>query len=120
MKRLAEETNSLGIVVAQLRDVNGRPTDKNLVKESRQIRDASDYMDFIYREFEQRPHSQWEQLRSVFEIYRVKGRYTGQGDAKMKINTKTGQITEFSSSESIMINAFFKQNQKRLYRESNG
>jgi replicative DNA helicase len=117
MKRIAEENASLGIVIAQLRDITGRPTDKNMVKESRQIRDASDYMDFIYREYEHKPHSQDEILKDVFEIYRTKGRFTGQGEAYLKIDVSTGQITEHRVERLDKIVQFFKENKRRLFRE---
>jgi replicative DNA helicase len=117
MKDIAEENTSLGIVVAQLKDIVGRPTDKDMVKESRQIRDASDYMDFIYREYEHKPHSQHEILRDVFEVYRAKGRFTGQGEAYLKIDVFTGQITEHKVERLNQIVQFFKENKRRLFRE---
>lgn len=117
MKSLAEEVGSLAVIVAQLKDTGGRPTDKNLVKESRQIRDASDYMDFIYREKEQRPWSKRAPLNNVFEIYRVKGRYTGIGRAFMNFEGENGRITDFNKEESDVITKYFNTHKKELFRE---
>ena len=117
MKGLAEEIDGLGIVVAQLRDTHGRPTDKNLVKESRQIRDASDYMDFVYREFEQRPYSKHEKLKNVFELYRVKGRYTGGGHAFLRFNKDNGRITDYDPPDLKDIVEYITKHKGNLYRE---
>lgn len=117
MKSLAIETDALAILVAQLKDIHGRPTDKDLVKESRQIRDASDYMDFVYREFEQRPYSKRDILKNVIEIYRVKGRNTGIGRCALKFNGENGQINDFESWERESLKEYFDKNKQQLYKE---
>jgi len=114
MKFLAEETDSLAVIVAQLKDIYGRPTDKNLVKESRQIRDASDYMDFIYRDSE---HVNGDpELSDVFEIYRVKGRLTGIGRCFLKIDLDNGQINNFDKPRLAQLEDYFRKNKKTLFR----
>lgn len=117
MKALAVETGALAILVAQLKDIRGRPTNKDLVKESRQIRDASDYMDFVYREFEQRIQSEHEVLRNVIEIYRVKGRYTGTSRSFLRFNKENGQIADFSREEREQLKKYFYDNRRKLYKE---
>jgi hypothetical protein len=116
MKALAEELSSLAIVVGQLRDVSGRPTSKDLIKESRQIRDASDYMDFVYREFEQRPHSNWDILKDVFEVYRVKNRFGIVSECFLKFERETGCLSGFSQKEYDELVKFFKENRRKLYK----
>jgi len=95
-KRIAESMNSLGVIIAQLKDITGRPSDKNLVKESRQIRDIADYMDFVYREEEKNFHLCNEMLKGVMEIFRVKGRLTGVGKEYLGFNKRTGVVENLS------------------------
>ena len=92
MKRIAVDYNSLALVVAQLKDLNDRPTDKNMVKESRQIRDEADYMDFIYREEEKNIVECPGFMRGVLELYRVKGRLTGVGYCYLGFDKNTMRV----------------------------
>ncbi len=98
-KRIAEEIDGLGIVIAQLKDVTSRPSDKNLVKESRQIRDVADYMDFVYREEEKKLQDCTAALKGTMELYRVKGRLTGVGKEIIGYNQKTGIVWDLPSEE---------------------
>jgi replicative DNA helicase len=111
-KRIAENMNALGIVIAQLKDINGRPSDKNLVKESRQIRDVADYMDFIYREEEKNIHDCPAELEGVMEIYRVKGRLTGVGKAYLSFNKKTGVVDDVKEYQFTQIKNYFNRRRR--------
>jgi replicative DNA helicase len=108
-KRIAEEMNGLGVVIAQLKDISGRPSDKNLVKESRQIRDVADYMDFIYREEEKNFHMCPREIEGVMEIFRVKGRLTGVGKEYLGFNKKTGVVDDLSEYRVNEIRDYFKK-----------
>jgi len=92
LKRIAVDTNSLAVIIAQLKDIPERPTDKNMIKESRQIRDEADYMDFIYREEEKNIVDCPEKMRGIIEIYRVKGRLTGVGYCYLGFDKSTGRV----------------------------
>lgn len=104
-KDLAEEKNILSVIVAQLKDLESRkgiktrPTDKNLIKESREIRDAADYMDFIYREEEKKAGLVDDIWKDVLEVYRVKGRYVGVGWTFLRFNKETGRIGDLEDWE---------------------
>ena len=93
-KDIAKSNDTLGIIVAQLKDLVGRPTDKNLIKESREIRDAADTMDFIYREEEKSAFSCPAELEHVMEVFRVKGRFTGTGKSYLYYDKESGFVGE--------------------------
>jgi len=115
LKQIAEQNHSLAIIIAQLKDIDGRPTDKNLVKESRQIRDASDYMDFIYREDERGPRALPE-LKNILEVYRVKGRLTGIGHCYLSIDLKNGRVGNLEPEKESDLEEFFHKNRRKLFR----
>ena len=107
-KRMAVRQNNLAVIIAQLKDIPGRPTDKNLIKESRQIRDAADYMDFIYREEEKNIELCPPELERIMEIWRVKGRLTGVGKAYIYFNKHTGHVDTLTEPRIKQIRDFLK------------
>jgi hypothetical protein len=115
VKDIAEELGSLAILVAQLKDMSGRPLDKDSIKESRQIRDACDFMDFVYREYEKNPVSQHTILSNVFEVYRVKGRLTGIGSCYLKFEKENGRISDLEESSYEEIKDYIKRNNRKLF-----
>ena len=115
MSYLAKETDSLAICVAQLKNIFGRPTDKDDIKESRQIRDASDYMDFVYREHEKNPNSAHSELKDIFEIYRVKGRLVGIGSCYLHFDASSGKIESLDSKREKVIVEYFDKNNRKLF-----
>lgn len=100
-KDVARSKNALGVIVAQLKDLIGRPTEKNLIKESREIRDAADTMDFIYREEEKNGLNCPGELEHVMEVFRVKGRFTGTGKSYLYYDKQSGFIGELDMNAKI-------------------
>ena len=98
-KRIAVKYNALGIMLAQGSSFTGRPTRKELLAESKKMKDSADYIDFIYREQEENPVAYTPQLENVIEIYRVKGRFTGTGYCYLYFAGKISKVRDLTDWE---------------------
>ena len=98
-KRIAVKYNTLGVMLAQGSSFTGRPTRKELLAESKKMKDSADYIDFVYREQEENPTSYTPQLENVLEIYRVKGRFTGTGYCYLHFSGAISRIKDLTDWE---------------------
>jgi len=98
-KRIAVKYNTLGVMLAQGSSFTGRPTRKELLAESKKMKDSADYIDFVYREQEENPTSFTPQLENIIEIYRVKGRFTGTGYCYLYFSGKISKVKDLSDWE---------------------
>jgi replicative DNA helicase len=111
-KRWSIRYNTLAIIIAQLKETTDRPTNKNLVKESRQIKDAADYMDYIYRQEEHSVTMCPSQLKGVMEVFRVKGRLVGVGTTYLSFDGPTGFISYLSAEHMATVQAFIGRSEQ--------
>ena len=98
-KRIAIKYNALGVMLAQGSSFTGRPTRKELLAESKKMKDSADYIDFVYREQEENPVAFTPQLENVMEIYRVKGRFTGTGYCYLYFAGKISRVRDLEDWE---------------------
>ena len=102
-KRLAVKYNILGVMLAQGSNFTGRPTRKELLAESKKMKDSADYIDFVYREKEEAPTNCTPQLENALEIYRVKGRFTGTGYSFLYFSGKNSQVRDLEDFENQVV-----------------
>ncbi len=102
-KKIAKQHDCLCIMIAQLGTFEGRPTQKEMLSGSKDMKNPADYMDFIYREAEAHPYECPVELQRVMEIFRVKGRFTGTGRCLLKFYPTTGHADYFDEMEKKVI-----------------
>lgn len=109
-KRIAKKYDSVCVMLAQLDSTPGRPTKKELLSEAKLMKNTADKMDFIYRAEEEDPYNCPPEFKSIIEIYRVKGRFTGPGKANLRFHGHSGKIEELTEFDKMAIkNAFNKR-----------
>ena len=106
-KMLAKKYRCIVVVLAQLGNITERPTKKEMLAESKRMKNTADYIDFIYRAQEDQAFDCPPCLHGVMEVYRVKGRLTGIGRAWLSFDAPSGRIDTLGVNRTEDVKDFF-------------